>query len=177
MLDKGGEFWRRTYIPLVIESLEMITKNSSYDIKIIIHDRSKGDFDIAQLISKTIKNKTDVIDLVDPQEIKSIIAKSQFLISSRFHGLAVGLSNNVPSIAIGWSHKYFHLLNEYGLSEFVVSRESDANNLQKLIKQLMNDNERIKIRNKISEMNTHIQQRINSMWDKIMILSNSKYEN
>ena len=110
----------------------------------------------------------------DPQEIKKLIARSHFLISSRYHGLAAGLSNNVPSIAMGWSHKYYQLLKDYGLSEFVVSQESDINNLQGLIKKLLNKDEREKIREKISKGNMQIKQRIDNMWDKIMILSNSE---
>jgi polysaccharide pyruvyl transferase WcaK-like protein len=39
-------------------------------------------------------------------------------ISSRFHSLIAGLSQQVPILAIGWSHKYRELLQLFDLEEY-----------------------------------------------------------
>ncbi len=42
------------------------------------------------------------------------------LIASRFHSLVFALSEGVPVLALGWSHKYQELLRPFGLENFVV---------------------------------------------------------
>src|SRR6185312_6764631 len=51
-------------------------------------------------------------------EAKRFIANSRFLLSSRFHGLVNGLSQRVPSMAIGWTHKYDGILEIYGQQKY-----------------------------------------------------------
>ncbi|MCP5288019.1 MAG: polysaccharide pyruvyl transferase family protein [Burkholderiaceae bacterium] len=48
-------------------------------------------------------------------QIKSVIARLDLLIGSRFHALVGALSAGVPAVALGWSHKYFELLKDVGL--------------------------------------------------------------
>jgi len=57
------------------------------------------------------------------EEIKSVIGCSDLVIGSRFHSLVAGLSQGVPVVAIGWSHKYEKLLRSFELGEYVVPFE------------------------------------------------------
>ncbi|TQV77029.1 polysaccharide pyruvyl transferase family protein [Aliikangiella marina] len=50
-----------------------------------------------------------------PRELKYILSKSCFTLTSRYHVVVGSLSCNVPSIAIGWSHKYQEFLKLYNL--------------------------------------------------------------
>ena len=54
-------------------------------------------------------------------EVKSIIGNNDLLISSRYHGLIAGLSQAIPSIAVGWAHKYDELMAELDLSSNLIS--------------------------------------------------------
>jgi colanic acid/amylovoran biosynthesis protein len=171
MLDKAGDFWKKNYINIAIESIRKIIIESVYSVKIIIHDQSPGDFSISQTILKEFPERVEIIDLEDPVKIKKIIAGSQFLISSRYHGLAVGLSNNVPSIAIGWSHKYLQLLEDYELKDFVITDEEDVRKLNELIIKLIDKLERENIRRKLIDKNVIINQKIESMWEKVFLLT------
>ena len=72
-----------------------------------------SDLDIIKLLIEDDDIHIDIVKLEDPKLIKMQISNSKFIISSRFHGLINGLSQNIPSIATSWSHKYKELLGLY----------------------------------------------------------------
>ena len=53
--------------------------------------------------------------------VKSIIGNCDLLISSRYHALIAALSQGIPVVALGWSHKYDELLAEVDLSSNIIS--------------------------------------------------------
>jgi colanic acid/amylovoran biosynthesis protein len=52
--------------------------------------------------------------------VKATLGSIDFLVASRFHSLVFALSQGVPAIALGWSHKYQELLKAFGMENFVV---------------------------------------------------------
>jgi colanic acid/amylovoran biosynthesis protein len=72
--------------------------------------------------------------------IKSLIANCDLVVGSRFHALVAALSQGIPAMALGWSHKYLELLRPFGLEKYVVGIEAlDTENLQALLAELWND--------------------------------------
>jgi polysaccharide pyruvyl transferase WcaK-like protein len=72
--------------------------------------------------------------------IKSLIANCDLVVGSRFHALVAALSQGIPAMALGWSHKYLELLRPFGLEKFVVGIENlDTENLQELLAELWRD--------------------------------------
>lgn len=73
-------------------------------------------------------------------EVKSVIGNCDLLISSRYHGLIAGLSQGIPSIAIGWAHKYDELFSEFNISSNLLSlsqsTEEILEGIDVIIKQL-----------------------------------------
>ncbi|MFV0375789.1 MAG: polysaccharide pyruvyl transferase family protein [Mangrovibacterium sp.] len=70
-------------------------------------------------------------------ELRDIIRSFDIHISSRFHCLVFALSNNIPSISIGWSHKYKALLSDYGMEKYNFSFEHlDSNKIIQCIKEI-----------------------------------------
>ncbi|MCH8555636.1 MAG: polysaccharide pyruvyl transferase family protein [Schleiferiaceae bacterium] len=56
-------------------------------------------------------------------EVKHIISHLDILIASRFHSLIFGLSQEIPCIAISWSHKYKELFKLFDQERYVVEEE------------------------------------------------------
>jgi polysaccharide pyruvyl transferase WcaK-like protein len=56
----------------------------------------------------------------DPRHLRALIARSRLLITSRFHAMISGLATNVPTLVVGWSHKYREVMAEFGLEEWVL---------------------------------------------------------
>jgi polysaccharide pyruvyl transferase WcaK-like protein len=56
----------------------------------------------------------------DPRHLRALIARSHVLITSRFHAMISGLATNVPTLVVGWSHKYREVLAEFDLEEWAL---------------------------------------------------------
>jgi colanic acid/amylovoran biosynthesis protein len=50
-----------------------------------------------------------------------------FVVGSRYHGIIAALSQMVPALVLGWSHKYFELMRDVGTEEYI----ADYKNLNK----------------------------------------------
>lgn len=55
---------------------------------------------------------------MDAEEIRAYIRQSDFLIASRFHAMVFALTEQVPVLMIGWSHKYQEVMEQFGLSDY-----------------------------------------------------------
>jgi polysaccharide pyruvyl transferase WcaK-like protein len=55
--------------------------------------------------------------------VKAVIEHVELLVASRFHSLVFALSSAVPSVAVGWSHKYVELMTFMGMEEYVVGHD------------------------------------------------------
>ena len=53
--------------------------------------------------------------------LKSIIGHCALLVTSRFHSIVAALSQRVPVVAVGWSHKYAGIMRDAGLGEYALS--------------------------------------------------------
>jgi polysaccharide pyruvyl transferase WcaK-like protein len=80
-----------------------------------------------------------VIKEDNPLHIKGIISKSAAVFSSRFHGLVSCLSQAIPCLATGWTHKYEMLLNDYNYSEALLDIHCDDELLYTKVKSVLTE--------------------------------------
>ncbi len=70
-----------------------------------------------------------VEDDLSPAALRALIARSEMLVTSRFHAMISALATSTPVLVIGWSHKYEEVLRAFGLPECTVdygALEADA---------------------------------------------------
>jgi len=84
---------------------------------LLINHEGPGDFEIIKTIKSKLPEDTIVLNNLTAVEIKAVIGRLKALVSSRFHGVVSGLSQQVPTFCTGWSHKYQELLKEYGIEQ------------------------------------------------------------
>jgi len=58
---------------------------------------------------------------LNAQQVRAVIARSDILITSRFHGMVSGLASTVPTLVVGWSHKYQEVMDQFDLSGHALS--------------------------------------------------------
>ena len=65
----------------------------------------------------------------DPLVLKGALGQARIALGSRFHALVGSLSQGVPSIAYGWSHKYKALLDDFGTPDALYTPGGDITSL------------------------------------------------
>ncbi len=61
-----------------------------------------------------------ITDELGPAALRALIARSEVLITSRFHAMISALATETPVLVVGWSHKYAEVMGALGLEEWVV---------------------------------------------------------
>ncbi|MEE3878793.1 polysaccharide pyruvyl transferase family protein [Vibrio sp. YYF0003] len=153
------------YIDFLVRTIEKVDACGKKPF-LLVHE-GQADRKLAKQVSDRCSIDIDILEPVDPLKIKWVIGQSHLVISSRFHGLVSALSQGVPVIATGWSHKYQCLLKDYNVSEFLVNT-SEQESTDQLISQLLTDHDyHQKVASAISESSLVQKQKVNAMWDRV----------
>lgn len=119
MLDKTELLVREKYLTFIENCIKCLL-----DLKlnpfIMVHQTGK-DYEIALQLQTKFDSRLPVICESDPLAIKGILGECFLVISSRFHGIVSSLSQGVPCLATGWSHKYQMLFEDYGCPQLLMN--------------------------------------------------------
>ncbi|MCG7566510.1 polysaccharide pyruvyl transferase family protein [Pseudoalteromonas sp. CnMc7-15] len=110
--------WQATYQPL-LSKLGSALVGMGEEVAVLNHS-GREDKALCQQLAKQIGN----VEVITPNSaiaVKRHIGDARAVICSRFHGCVSALSQGVPCLATGWSHKYQELFAEYGCSEYLLA--------------------------------------------------------
>lgn len=82
---------------------------------------------------------------VNTRSIREFIQRSDLLVTSRFHAMVAGLSLEVPTLVLGWSHKYAEVLDMFGCADLAVDYKS-PDELADVLQHLLANKEEIRER-------------------------------
>lgn len=132
-----GKGHENKYVKLLIDLAKYFLNRQDFSIVLIPHQvqpvenpEAPDDRFLCDLIKLSLGNVPDVVTLKGcyPAEIlKAIIGKMDLIVGSRYHGIVAALSQIVPVLVLGWSHKYFELLRDVGIERYI----ADHKNLNK----------------------------------------------
>jgi len=70
--------------------------------------------------------------------LREVIREADYMVASRFHAMIAGLALGVPTLVLGWSHKYREILAMFGLQDWAYDfSELDVKVLVKRIDELI----------------------------------------
>lgn len=125
----GEDFYRG----IIKRSIQEIYQMTGYSILLVPHTRSiskaagvdsaSDDLTVCCDIANYFEDSDIPVNLLrnryNARELKSVIAGAEFVIGSRYHSLIASMSSGVPSLALGWGHKYYEMFDLFGMGEFV----------------------------------------------------------
>ncbi len=68
------------------------------------------------------------------------------LLTSRFHAMIAGLCLAIPTVVVGWSHKYEEVLAEFQLERFAFSFDSEGLDLTDVVLEVLGERETLRSR-------------------------------
>ena len=168
MIDKMNDN-SYSYIKFLLLLIEYFNTNN-IAFYFLIHSSGEinsinSDMEIINILLREIpKVQFPILELSDPIAIKNKLADAKFIISSRFHGLINGLSQNVPSVATSWSHKYVELMETYNLGYLCIKNLSIRSEIIRLLNKLNNEKELNAIIHNLKIKNELLKNKTNQMW-------------
>jgi len=137
MMDNVTREEAEAYINL-IHRIIMMSSGLGHNPYFLIHELN-ADTSVIEAINQKLPSELPVISEDDPLHIKGIISKSTAVFTSRFHGLVSCLSQAVPCLATGWSHKYQMLLQNYNYPEGLLDIHCDDELLFAKVKSVLTE--------------------------------------
>lgn len=158
--DASGEAYLASIGPLA----GMLSKKGLAPV-IILHDRTTDIEFVPDL--KKILGDIPVVSSDCPMELKAIIGRSEVVVASRFHALVAAYSQCIPSIAIGWSHKYQCLLEDFGCPALLLKIPLETERAQSVVDSVTDTDKRAAICATIAEHLAKQTQQVESMWKQV----------
>lgn len=165
MLDKASGSQRGGYETFLVSVID-ITRVAGLDPFFLIHETTE-DLKIAQKINTGLAVPLRISEADDPLIAKGLIVQCEALIGSRFHALVSALSQAVPVIGTGWSHKYEELFGDYDYKEGLVSADLDRVGLELALAPLLTQESRAAISARLAAASERLKSEVSGMWDDI----------
>ena len=161
MIDKTETKTSNSYVDFLVRIIDYL-QDKGEKVCLLNHEGSQ-DAELIDVVNIKIKKKVLALKDLSGIEIKEIIKDCKLLISSRFHGVVSGLTQGVPTLCAGWSHKYEELSKEHGCENSILY-PSDINQSIKIINEALITPDNYVSRDGCNEL---IEDIVRDMWDKV----------
>lgn len=165
MIDKTSREQSKAYTPFMIECARYLLKKDQRPF-ILVHEGEK-DMMLARQIADGSGGDIPIIKEDNPLKIKGILGRCQGSIGSRFHGLVSALSQGVPALAMGWSHKYKMLFKDYGFDDGLLCVIANDEEVRKKIDLIVEPASRQAIKSVITSKSEDLKKKSQEMWAEV----------
>jgi colanic acid/amylovoran biosynthesis protein len=132
MLDKTDNRQAEDYVRFVHTCIEHLAE--SVGAYLLIHETR--DIELAQQLAEDSPTPVEIVTETDPLILKRYLGTSLFVVGSRFHALVSALSQGIPVLAVGWSHKYEALLADYQQTEKLLAVDASPTDIRRRLDEL-----------------------------------------
>ena len=172
MIDKTSTDVSKAYLPFLEKCVNYLVDRGQKPF-LLIHEGA-NDLMLAEAIIKNTGKSVPVVQEIDPLKIKGILGASGGTIGSRFHGLVSALSQGVPSLATGWSHKYKMLFHDYDFENGLMDVLSTEDVLIDKLKYLTDSELRQRISTSLIQKSFVQKEKAAQMWGDVFHVISKK---
>jgi len=165
MMNKTLKSQSEAYIPFMIKCSRYLFEKGQKPF-ILIHE-GPMDFKLARQISEGAGAGLPILQESHPLKIKGILGVCQGAIGSRYHGIVSALSQGIPCLATGWSHKYKTLLNDYGFHDGFLDVTASDEEIHRKIDLIVEPQSRQKIISEAMLKSNKLKRQSEEMWNKV----------
>jgi len=166
MLDKTDPAAADGYVPFLAEIARML-RDFRLHAMLLIH--TPEDRELTAKVQERCAFPIDVIEETCPIGLKGILSTGSVVISSRFHALIGALSQNVPALSVGWSHKYRQLMHDYGCRD-AIAEVGDLHAINSWLAAVTESERRAAVVATLKERNEHLRQAVREMWHHVDVV-------
>ncbi|MFC4872852.1 polysaccharide pyruvyl transferase family protein [Negadavirga shengliensis] len=165
MMDTSDESFNKSY-PDFLKVMVELALQKGQKAFFLIHESEK-DKAIAEMVNEKLDKPIPIIEEENPLLVKGIIGSCFAVITSRFHGLVSALSQSVPCLATGWSHKYEMLFEDYKFSEGLCQLQRDKAYYEEKINLIIEIDSRKKISQLLTIESAKQKKLSDQMWQRV----------
>lgn len=151
-----------SYVAFMVDVCKMLTERG--EMVILLNHEGKEDEDIIRQLNRMCGERYPVLSGLSGLDCKSVIGNAKLVVSSRYHGVVSGLTQDIPTFCTGWSHKYGELLAEHGCPDNLL----DVHNPEKAFRLLADALDHPKKYVSRPGYNDKLRNESSTMWDEII---------
>jgi polysaccharide pyruvyl transferase WcaK-like protein len=133
---------------------------------LVLHEADR-DAPFVERLRDALGPNPRVVTESDPLVLKGILGAATLVVSSRYHALISAMSQGVPVVATGWSHKYATLLEDFGIPEQLIDVLADPGELRGRLAMAAEGPERIAMTQTLRRRAAEQAAQVMAMWAEI----------
>jgi colanic acid/amylovoran biosynthesis protein len=106
--------------------------------------RMKTAWEVAQVQDQLLADIEWVDYDINSDSIRRIIAQAEVLVTSRYHAMISGLALEIPTVVIGWGHKYKETMAYFELENYSLDFGASQSNLSAIISEILTNTNAIR---------------------------------
>jgi polysaccharide pyruvyl transferase WcaK-like protein len=171
--EKAGAVWHGKYEE-ILASCGRFLAAAGLEVRIDVHDTSGDDAVLASALMAAVGGSAARLEpSPDCVAAKTMLGRARLVISSRYHGLVAALSQAVPVLALGWSHKYEALLRDFDCERFMVSPEDSVESVTDRVEELADPGGNRAVRERLRARIGELRRANDAMWDEVVFTLSS----
>lgn len=131
MLERTGPDIAERYVAFLEASVAGIAAAGLRPV-LVLHEAA-SDRPFIDRLGPALGPDPRIVTSPDPLLLKGVLGAAILVVSSRYHALISAMSQCVPVVATGWSHKYATLLEAFGCPEQLLDARAPADEIRSRI--------------------------------------------
>ncbi len=167
VLDHGDRTWHTHYTQFLLEASKRILA-AGLEVRILVHSDEEEDFELARHLLNSMSNSQLRAVSVETGgalgDLKTVIGQSRGIVGSRYHALVSAFAQGVPSVALGWSHKYSALYADFGMDAYCFDHRASLDEFLDRITDITDDDNAARLAAAISLTLNNMRAANEGMW-------------